>query len=306
MHKQINQSPFHRGEQAIQKMLGVRDKMEQFGSKVIRDFMPQQHQEFFAKLPFVVAGYSDQAGNAWVSLLSNEAGVLDIVDDKTLQLNLLPVLGDPLNRLLDRQPALGLLGIELATRRRNRLSVQVQEHNDKGLLLSVRQSFGNCPQYIKPRDFYFLPPQQLKQPTASLLSYFDLRAINLIKNCETFFVSSFIPDKHGNASEGADVSHRGGKPGFIRVDDEMQLTIPDYSGNNHFNTFGNFIENGQAGLLFIDFENGHMLSVTGQVEIIWQSDEIQNFAGAQRLWTFRIQQGVWLNNSLNIRWKNKD
>lgn len=298
-----NQSPFHRGEQAIQKMLGVRDKMEQFGSKVIRDFMPQQHQEFFSNLPFIVVGYSDQEGNAWVSLLSNETGVLDIVDDKTLQLKFSPVLGDPLNRLLDQQPALGLLGIELATRRRNRLSVKVEQPNEQGLLLTVRQSFGNCPQYITPRDFYFLSPQLLKQPTASLLSSFDQRAINLIKHCDTFFVSSFIADKHGQASEGADVSHRGGQPGFIRVDDEYQLTIPDYRGNNHFNTFGNFIENGRAGLLFLDFENGHILSVTGKVEVLWQSDDVKNFQGAQRLWTFRIQQGLWLNNSLNIRWK---
>ena len=305
MSNETSQSPFHHGEQALQKMLGVREKMEKFGSKVIRNFMPEQHQAFFANLPFVVAGYSDQQGNAWVSLLSNQAGVLNIVDDKTLQLNLLPVLGDPLNRLLDKQPALGLLGIELPTRRRNRLSVQVQEHNNQGLLLSVRQSFGNCPQYIKPRDYYFLPPTQLKQPTASLLSCFDQRAINLIKNCDTFFVSSFIADKAGKPSEGADVSHRGGEPGFIRVDDEYQLTIPDYRGNNHFNTFGNFIENGRAGLLFIDFENGHMLSITGQVEVLWQSDDVKNFKGAQRLWTFRIQQGLWLNDSLNIRWRNK-
>lgn len=304
MNNQMSLSPFHRGEKAIQKMLGVRDKMEQFGSKVIRDFMPEQHQTFFSKLPFVVVGYSDQEGNAWVSLLSNESGVLDIMDDKTLQLNWLPVIGDPLNRLLDKQPALGLLGIELATRRRNRLSVQVQKHNDKGLLLSVRQSFGNCPQYIKPRDFYFLSKNELKQPTASLVSYFDQRAINLIKNCDTFFVSSFIAEKQGLASEGADVSHRGGEPGFVRIDDEYQLTIPDYSGNNHFNTLGNFVENSRAGLLFLDYENGHMLTVTGEVEILWQSDQLSEFKGAKRLWTFRIQQGLWLNNSLSIRWEN--
>lgn len=303
MSNKNNQSPFHKGELAIQKMYSASEKMELVGAKMIRDFMPQQHQDFFSKLQFVVLGYSDQAGNAWVSLLTNETGVLDIVDDKTLQLNFQPLLGDPLNCLLDQQPTLGLLGIELATRRRNRLSVKVEKQNKQGLLLTLRQSFGNCPQFITPRDFYFLASQSLQEPSISPLSCFDLRAIDLIKNCDTFFVSSFITDKHGDASEGADVSHRGGKPGFIRIDSEHQLTIPDYRGNIYFNTFGNFRENGRAGLLFIDFENGHMLSVSGQAEVLWKSDDIHHFEGAQCLWSFRIQQGLWLNNSLNIRWE---
>ena len=40
-------SPFHRGEKEIQSRLGIRDKMERLGRKVIRDHLPQDHREFF-------------------------------------------------------------------------------------------------------------------------------------------------------------------------------------------------------------------------------------------------------------------
>ncbi len=49
-------SPFHPGERAIQQRLGLRDKMEAVGRRVLRDFMPDQHREFFAALPFLVLG----------------------------------------------------------------------------------------------------------------------------------------------------------------------------------------------------------------------------------------------------------
>ena len=57
-------SPFHRGEQKIQTRLGVRDKMEALGRRVIRDFMPEQHQEFFAQLPLLMVGTVDACGRA--------------------------------------------------------------------------------------------------------------------------------------------------------------------------------------------------------------------------------------------------
>ena len=46
---------------------------------------------------------------------------------------------------------LGLLGIDLATRRRNRLNAVVDSVADGKLHLSVLQSYGNCPKYIQAR-----------------------------------------------------------------------------------------------------------------------------------------------------------
>ena len=299
-------SPFHRGEQAIQSRLGVRDKMERFGSRVIRDYMPEQHQSFYQQLPFVFVGHADKDGWPWASILFNKPGFMNASQANVLDINTSPVAGDPLADALNNETRLGLLGIELTSRRRNRLAGHIIEHTEDGFRLSVDQAFGNCPQYIQTRELEILAPETLPKSTTKALHVFDDEAQALIAKTDTFFVASYFDNKTDNgapANEGADVSHRGGQPGFIRVDNELTLTIPDYLGNFHFNTFGNFTENSKAGLLFIDFESGHILTVTGTVEIIWDSPDIKHFEGAERLWKFHIDHGRWIHNSLPLRWK---
>jgi ferredoxin-NADP reductase/predicted pyridoxine 5'-phosphate oxidase superfamily flavin-nucleotide-binding protein len=298
-----NSSPFHRGEHAVQQRLGVREQMERFGSRVIRDHMPQQHREFYQQLPFIFVGHADAQGWPWASILFNDVGFISSPDNKTLTLNAQPVLGDPLADSLVPNTRLGLLGIELLTRRRNRLAAHIIESAGQKISLQIDQAFGNCPQYIQHRDIERVEDKTSPASTVTTLEKLDARAQALIASSDTFFVASYASSNSGNASEGADVSHRGGRPGFIRVDNENTLTIPDYLGNNHFNTLGNFYENAKAGLLFLDFENGHLLTLTGTVEILWDCPDTQHFEGAQRLWQFHIDHGHWIADGLPLRWK---
>ena len=230
-------------------------------------------------------------------------GFISSLDNKRLNINATPVVGDPLSKALTKGNRLGLLGIELETRRRNRLSGQISQVSDKGIELTVNQTFGNCPQYIQTRKLHTIDPQSMPSIENHGLTQLDQQAIELINNCDTFFVASYVNNGSNIASDGVDVSHRGGKPGFIRIDDTHSLTIPDYLGNFHFNTLGNFLENPKAGLLFIDFSHGSMLTLTGTVEILWDSPDTEFFSGAERLWTFRIDHGYWLKNVLPLRWK---
>ena len=297
------ESPFHRGEQKIQEQLGVREKMERFARQVVRDFLPEEHQEFYAQLPFVFVGHADQHGWPWASILFNRPGFIHSENNKQLQINTKPVLGDPLADGLSSGNRLGLLGIELETRRRNRISGRINHVSENGIELTVNQAYGNCPQYIQTRELQHIDPTSMPANAIEDLSQFDLQAVELISDTDTFFVASYVADGSNAVSEGVDVSHRGGKPGFIRIDDVHTLTIPDYLGNFHFNTLGNFLENPKAGLLFIDFENGHLLTLTGTVEILWDSPDTEFFTGAERHWTFRIDHGRWLKNVLPLRWK---
>lgn len=311
-------SPFHQGEQKIQERLGVREKTERFGRRVIRDYMPDQHREFFQYLPYVFVGHVDQSGWPWASILFNRPGFIQSSDDKTLSIAAKPIEGDPLSDNLYAGSRLGLLGIELASRRRNRLAVHVIDASEGQVKLEVDQSFGNCPQYIQSRELVPLSTRSPLRPSVNALTELSSRAQSLIEESDTFFVASYFnknkksegldtpQDVVQDASEGADVSHRGGKPGFVRVDDNMTLTIPDYLGNNHFNTFGNFEENGKAGLLFFDFENGHVLTLTGSVEILWDSPDLEYFEGAQRLWRFHLSHGTWIEHGLPLRWRFED
>ena len=296
-------SPFHRGEQAAQQRLGVREQVERFGSRVIRDYMPDQHRDFYRQLPFIMVGHADRAGWPWASILFNPPGFITSANARNLEINALPVTGDPLADALIPGTPLGLLGIELPTRRRNRLSAHITHCSADGMRLAVDQAFGNCPQYIQTRDLEQVNADSMPTTRVHEVVRLDSRARALIEQSDTFFVASYADTGSGEASDGADVSHRGGRPGFVRVDDDSTLTIPDYMGNNHYNTLGNFIETPRAGLLFLDFQSGHLLTLTGTVEIIWDSPEAEHFEGAQRLWKFHVDHGRWITDALPLRWK---
>lgn len=130
----------------------------------------------------------------------------------------------------------------------------------------------------------------------------DATTASMIEGADTFFVASYV--EHGNGQRSVDVSHRGGRPGFIKVEGSL-LTIPDYAGNLHFNTLGNLLVNPQAGLLFIDFNNGNVLQVCGRAEVLLDSPAIQAFEGAERLWTLQVEQVVWRPAAVSLRWAFK-
>ena len=89
-------SPFHRGELAIQERLGIVEKMDKYGRAGIRDFLLDQHREFFSKLPFFVVGSVDARGRPWASQLAGEPGFLHSPDSKRLHVAAIPSDGDPL------------------------------------------------------------------------------------------------------------------------------------------------------------------------------------------------------------------
>jgi hypothetical protein len=80
------------------------------------------------------------------------------------------------------------------------------------------------------------------------------------------------------------------------------LSIPDFRGNNAFNTLGNIAVEPRTGLLFVDFATGGLLSLTGEAEIVWDGAELAAFAGAQRLLRFRVAAGVAIADALPFRW----
>ncbi|MDQ7911602.1 pyridoxamine 5'-phosphate oxidase family protein [Pseudomonas sp. 102515] len=291
---------WHAGETLIQERLGVRERLEALGPRVIRPFMPDQHRQFFAQLPFVVLGSVDAAGDAWATILEGQPGFLASPTPTTLDLAARPASEDPAAPGLGAGAAVGLLGIEWHTRRRNRMN-GILSPTAQGLRVTVDQSFGNCPRYIQLRDLSFAhePGAALAVPSEHPTSL-DAAARALIAGADAFFVASYA-DPQGQRR--VDVSHRGGKPGFVRVDAEGLLTIPDFNGNLFFNTLGNVIANGRAGLLFVDLEHGDLLQLSGTAEVLFDSPEIAAFEGAERLWTFRPQRIVRRRSALALRWQ---
>jgi predicted pyridoxine 5'-phosphate oxidase superfamily flavin-nucleotide-binding protein len=287
-------SPFHEGEREVQARVGVRERIEHTGRRLLRDFMPDEHREFFEDLPFLVAASESHDGAVWASLLVGEPGFVRSPDPRRLRVAHRPLPADPLTDSLRPGAPLGLLGIELATRRRNRANGRVRRVDAQSFELDVEQSFGNCKQYIQARAGTFAAPSSLALPDreAALLSP---AATELLRRADTTFIATASRQPDLGGSEGLDASHRGGLPGFIRVGSdrgETVLTLPDFSGNFLFNSFGNLEVNPRAGLLALDFARGFVLSLSGSARVIWEGPELRAFEKAQRLLEFRPKLGL--------------
>lgn len=298
-------SPWHAGEVALQTRVGVAERMEIFGRKVIRDFMPDQHRDFYEQLPFVAVGTVDTHGNAWATLIAGKPGFLSSPDPRSLKIDLSRSPSDPADAGMDDGGAIGLLGIELHTRRRNRLNGTIRRESASEFSIVVEHAFGNCPQYIQLRDWHFRPKHRdIVEAAPQHSDQLDAHARAIIARADTFFVTSYVDREDGNRQ--VDASHRGGKPGFVRVDDAGVLTIPDFAGNLHFNTLGNILLNPKAGIVFVDFESGNMLHLSGDAEVVLDSPEIAAFQGAERLWRFTPRIVVLRSAAMPLRWTFTD
>ncbi|WP_237044961.1 pyridoxamine 5'-phosphate oxidase family protein [Aquipseudomonas alcaligenes] len=252
-------SPFHPGEQQIQSRLGMRDKLEDIGRRMIRDHMPEQHREFFALLPWLLVGSRDADGQPQASVLWGAPGFTTSPQPQRLRIDSLPEADDPLAANLRAGTGLGLLGIELPTRRRNRMNGRVEALSDGGFAVAVQQSSGNCPKYIQVRSWQAATrrPGQLEQGEG-----LDPRWLPLVEGSDTLFIAS------SNGTD-MDISHRGGPRGFVRLARDGRLWLPDYSGNFMFNTLGNLLLEPRCALLWIDFASGDLLHLEARAELVW-------------------------------------
>ena len=290
-------STVHAGERALQQRLGVHERMAEVMGQVVRPFMPAQHIELFEKLPTLLVGGLDAQRRPWATVLSGWPGFMHAPDAQHLRVDARPLAGDPLSLQLGMP--LGLLGLEPHTRRRNRMNGTVVELDSRGFTLQVDQSFGNCPKYIQARVPRWVK-RETPAPAQAETAQLSAAALQLAHNADTLFIASSTPQARGHAgSEGVDVSHRGGLPGFVRVtqhdDGSTVLHIPDYRGNHFFNTQGNLLLNPLAGLLFIDHHSGDLLQLTGHTELLWQDTE-------RREIRFTVDSGVWRAGALPLQW----
>jgi uncharacterized protein len=292
------QSTFHAGEIAAQERAGV---AESCGRRGIRDHMPDQHREFYAQLPFMVIGGTDADGQPWSTLRVSEPGFVSSPDNRTLRIAGGTLPGDPLAGTWRNGAMAGGLGIQLETRRRNRINGVVTAGDGDALTLTVSQSFGNCAKYIQSRTPTYVKHDgaALEQQRDSHLSAAD-RA--LLARADTFFIASANIADDAGLARGVDVSHRGGPPGFVRVDDARTVTTPDFIGNQFFNTIGNLLVEPRAGLLFLDFESGDLLYVAADAEIVWDGAALDAFESAQRLVRFHVREVRRSKGVLPFRW----
>jgi predicted pyridoxine 5'-phosphate oxidase superfamily flavin-nucleotide-binding protein len=281
---------YHEGELAVQIRAGVAHQAQRIG-RGIHPAIPPNGQYFLREQMTAVAGTVGEDGSVWASLLTGEPGFILPLDEYTLLIQAQPVLGDPLADNLRANHFIGLVVIEFATRGRVRLNGTAEVTPD-GLRVSIKQAYANCPRFIQPRRPHELLRAASEAQQANVLSISQQR---WIMQADTFFIASFHP------GSGADASHRGGKPGFARVLNGNILEFPDYAGNTMFNTLGNITANPHSGLLFLDFEHGSTLQLSGQAEIIWAAERAAQFPMAERVVEFHVESVLEITNAFPFR-----
>ncbi|WP_434053364.1 MAG: pyridoxamine 5'-phosphate oxidase family protein [Roseibium sp.] len=294
-------NPFHSGELEAQARAGVGDVAKWAGG-FIRDYLPEQHRQFHTSQPFLVVAGGDDDGRTWITIVDGPEGFAASPDPRRITLATELEVSDPLAGAFRKGSDIGVLGIELATRRRNRFSGRVSTGTD-GYTIDIRQTFGNCPQYIHERAWSRVPkPNAVEAARSTSLSEDQIARI---ASADTLFIGSGHQGEDGAASNGYDASHRGGAPGFVRVVDGTHLRIPDYAGNNFFNTIGNILSNPRIGLLFVDFETGGLLHLTGHATIDWDPKDAHD----QDAWRFidvKVDAVLDRPGAVGLRWTKQD
>ena len=289
-------TPFHEGERAVQERAGVSRMADKIATGV-DDSIPPPAQEFLRRRYVAQLGSVSPRGAVWGSQRVGPPGFMTCPDERTVRIEAAAVPGDPLLENLRGDPRLGLLAIDLPTRRRYRVNGRAFLEGDEVIAIRVDQAYGNCPKYIQrrePVEALDVHPADRDVAHGAVLTEPQR---TFVESADTFFLATAHPDA------GADVSHRGGRPGFVRVSGERMLVWPDYAGNTMFMSLGNLEVNPHAGLLFVDFDSGTTLQLTGRARVDWDAARAATFPGAQRVVELEIDETVETRNASPLRWK---
>jgi predicted pyridoxine 5'-phosphate oxidase superfamily flavin-nucleotide-binding protein len=295
-------SKFHRGERVIQERTGETAIADR-NVAVLTDTVIGGARPFIGKQSMAVVGSVDAAGGIWASVLFGQPGFAHTETGKSVVLTV-PIEqrdpSDPFWNNIETNSSIGMLFIELGSRRRYRVNGSLAAIDAADVEVGVVEAYPNCPKYIQRRNLRAVGATGLPQASAEG-SKIEGDAAAIVRQADTLFVASCHPQY------GADVSHRGGSPGFITILDERTLRIPDYPGNCLYNTFGNFEVNPRAGLCIPDFPGNRLLQLSGEVTLHWDMPDPEGQTGGTlRFWDFRVDRYLLRNTPQRLEWEYLD
>ncbi|QGZ48944.1 pyridoxamine 5'-phosphate oxidase family protein [Streptomyces sp. QHH-9511] len=274
--------PYNPGSLTVQERAGVRHLAARIAPSITPGIRPVA-AAFLELQPMLVLGAADADGHVWSTLLTGAPGFVRVTGPHTVSVAA-PL---PAPAAGTAGTPVGTIALDPRTRRRMRLN-GIARPSARGFTIEAEQVFSNCPKYLRKRELHApdtaTPPGAPHHGTA--LTPDQER---FVRAADTFFVATVAPD-------GADASHRGGNPGFVRVDSPTQLSWRDYPGNAMFLTLGNLESDGRAGLLFLDWGTGTTLQLSGRAHTVYGPD------GSDRTTRFRIERTVETPHAGPLRW----
>ncbi|KAB2342225.1 oxidoreductase [Actinomadura rudentiformis] len=264
-----------------------------WGSAGVGAEIPPVAAEFLAQQRLLVLGAADDDGAMWADAVVGPSGFATPVGTRSIAVDRRPALLGPL--FADGAREVGMLAIEPPTRRRMRVNGTAAATGD-GLLIRTEQVYANCPKYIQTREIMDGVAGR-ERGAARTTRTLNATQLAWIDRADTFFIATHA------SGQGADVSHRGGNPGFVRADGEARLAWPEYVGNSMYMTLGNLELDPACGLLFVDWENGHTLHLTGRARVDWDPERAKAVPGARQVVDFDVERVVEVPGALPGSWE---
>lgn len=293
---------FHPGERTVQLRAGEAAIADRNATMVASTILSGA-RPFIQKQFMVVLASCDADGRPWSSVVYGQPGFVRPEGNATILLDMPFQKRDDTDlfwRNIEADPAIGMLFIELGTRRRYRVNGSVTRNDEAGIEIAVREAYPNCPRYIQRRHLRDLGAEFRPDGVATGSSIAG-GIETLVRTADTIFLASAHPDS------GADASHRGGPRGFVELRGPRTLRIPDYNGNSMFNTFGNLELDPHIGLCIPDFEGGRLLHVSGRARLLWdQMDAAEISGGTGRFLEIEVDRWVLRQVPQRLEWEFLD
>lgn len=276
--------PYHEGSRAVQTRVGVREAADHVGRSIGQDIRDVA-AAFLGLQPMLVIGAADETGRMWSSLLTGEPGFVRATGRRRMSVAAGLPDGDPLAAALAAEgTAVGTIALDPRTRRRMRLNGTAGP-TARGFVVEAKQVFSNCPKYLQKRELRASVPA--RSGTVRRGRELAPDQARFVHAADTFFIATASAD-------GADAGHRGGNPGFVRVESPNELSWQDYAGNSMFLTLGNLENDPRAGLLFLDWSTGTTLQLTGTAKT--------EFGAHGRTNRFTVAEVVETPHASPLRW----
>lgn len=284
---------FHQGERLMQLRAGEKVRADR-NAAVFADVIAVGARAFLATQRVIAVGTRDAGGTPLASLIIGAPGFVSTPDGSRVifaREKIIIDANDPLWATLHGGAPVGLLAIEFDSRRRLRINGDVTHCDETRIDVTVREAYPNCPKYIQRRHLSETD-EDTSGGTPITGHRLDAERDAFLRRVDTLVLAT------GHPTRGVDVSHRGGKPGFVRALGEDVLRVPDYPGNSLFNSLGNLIVDPRAAIALIDFERARVLQMQGtaRVHLGLADDPEQPSGGTGRYWDFRLTR--WIERAL--------
>jgi predicted pyridoxine 5'-phosphate oxidase superfamily flavin-nucleotide-binding protein len=290
----------HPGEVSVREQAG--SKRQGIGSGYVGETFPAVARDFVDGARLAGLAVVGEHGEIHADVLAGAAGFLHAPDAGTLEIAGAPPLTAPLF-LSGAQRTVGLIVLEPWTRRRMRVNGHAVR-SGPGLVLRADQVYANCPKYIQTRTVIDAGQtaaagrgwdRMASRAGSGRLSDHSQR--ELIEGADTFFLATYA------RGHGADMSHRGGNPGFVTVVDSTHLSWPEYAGNSMFMSLGNLLLEPRCALVFPDWSAGRTLHLRGRAVVDWDARRAAGVPGAQCVVDFEVEEVVDIADAMPLRWR---